>query len=208
MKIVLFDLETTGIPLRPDFINYYSYNNTKFYDNARVIQIAMQIYENTKLQKEFNFMIKPDNFSIKNSHIHGITDDIANSTGIDFIDAINKIFDDVKDANLLVSHNIAFDINVLFAEMYRYKLINEIKIMEKIKTFCTSLGGIEITKIPSAHNNPKRNKYKQPKLIELYKFLFKKECIQTHDALADTKILADCFFEMIGKKYIDIQKIF
>ncbi len=37
---------------------------------------------------------------------------------------------------------------------------------------------------------------KRPKLVELYKFLFKQEFKQDHRALSDCVACADCFYNM------------
>jgi hypothetical protein len=39
---------------------------------------------------------------------------------------------------------------------------------------------------------------KNPKLIELYKFLFNKDFIQDHRALSDCDACLDCFLSMIS----------
>ena len=49
-----------------------------------------------------------------------------------------------------------------------------------------------ICKIPSANYRD----YKIPKLIELYRHLFKKGFANAHNALADCRATAECFFEL------------
>jgi DNA polymerase III epsilon subunit-like protein len=203
MRICFIDLETNGIPKHPTFNVYYSYTQTKQYDSSRIVQIALIIYDVDETTNEFklvaqhNYIIKPDKFSIGNSHIHRITNTIANVAGIPFISAIDKVKNDLISCNTLIAHNILFDRNVLLSELHRYKIDAVIYAINKMNYFCTSLGCTNITKI--RYN---ARQYKQPRLSELYKFLFKKDIKNAHDALIDTKALAECFIEMCKKNLI------
>jgi len=51
-------------------------------------------------------------------------------------------------------------------------------------------GSANICKIPGRHG------YKWPNLTELHTYLFKKGFEEAHDAEADVKALATCFFEL------------
>ncbi len=66
-----------------------------------------------------------------------------------------------------------------------------------MKYFCTSKGCKNITKIRYS-----ASEFKQPKLSELYKFLFKKEMVDAHDALVDTKALVECFMELRKRRFV------
>lgn len=220
MKFVFIDLETSGLPKQPNYKDYYSYHETKYYDSSRVVQIAILIYEHDEstqpnavegslehissrqkfnLIKEHNIIIKPDNFVINNSEIHGIQHEIAAFSGVDFKQAVGMFINDIKDASLLIAHNVLFDRNILASEMSRYGLKNELEIFTSIPTFCTSRGCKNITKIKfNIHE------YKQPKLKELFKFLFKYEPSGLHDALQDTRILCMCFFELLNKNLLKL----
>jgi DNA polymerase-3 subunit alpha len=205
-KIILFDLETTGLPLQPHYGKYYHYKKLKYYDGSRIIQFAFQIYEEQKngeylLTKEIDTIIKPDGFWIKNSYIHHITQEMAEQTGVDFKTAVNQIKDEFKSASLIIAHNVLFDTNVFLSELYRYGLHDIEKVFNNIPQFCTSRQTANIVRI-------KYNKttYKPPKLIELYKWLFKKDVLKEgmHNALQDTKVLSECFFELLKRKHFHL----
>ena len=69
-KYLIFDVETTGLPIEWE-ASVYDVDNW-----PRVVQIAWQLYDDDKkLLKEYNFIIKPDGYVIPNqaSHIHNIT---------------------------------------------------------------------------------------------------------------------------------------
>lgn len=212
MRIAFLDLETTGLPKQLKFNEYHPYTQLKYYDGARIVQIALIIYDvpdstnqssvdekevDSKLVADHTYVVKPDGFEIRNSHIHRISHAMALFAGIEFKEVINKIWDDLKVCDVLIAHNIIFDRNVLLSELHRYGLNEPIYKINTMKYFCTSKGCTNITRI-------RRNllEFKQPRLSELYKFLFKKDLQDAHDALIDTRALVDCFMELRKRKLI------
>lgn len=201
MKLFFFDLETTGLPRTVDFYTYYPYKELAYYENSRIVQIAVVVYE--RISNEFvkiaehDYIIKPNNFEIKNSNIHGIEQKTADFAGIEFTQAIEFLRKDLESADLLIAHNIKFDKNVLLSELYRNKLLQDCKTIESTPIFCTSESCKDITNIKYKGSS----RLKQPKLIELYEFLFNNVPDNLHNALQDTRVLAKCFFELLRKKY-------
>lgn len=189
--ILIFDLETTGVPIQKGFdIYYHPKLFNEYYNNARIIEIGYIICDNEGNNiYEFSSLIKPEDFSINNSHIHGITTISALENGEYIHNILNKLLIDIENIKLIVSHNILFDINVLLSECYRDNnqlLINNI--LNK-KFDCTMIRGKKYM-----------NYYKSPRLLELYKYLFKEDIIQDHRALNDVVICKKCFFELIKLK--------
>lgn len=201
MKLLFFDLETTGLPQTIDFHTYHSYKEVAYYENSRIVQIAAVLYERVGDEfvktVEHDYIIKPDKFEIKNSNIHGIEQKTADFAGIELTQAIEFLRKDLESADLLIAHNIKFDKNVLLSELYRYKLFQDCKTINSIPIFCTSENCKDITKIKYKTGS----RFKQPKLIELYEFLFNEIPDGLHNALQDTRVLAKCFFELLKKKY-------
>jgi len=200
--VIIFDLETTGLPIQPRYNKYYNYQKTQYYDSSRVVQIGYTFYKITKDKYEYisehEYMIKPNDFIIQNAKIHGITQDIANKQGIPFASAINKMLIHIKKAHLLVAHNAKFDVNVLLSEMYRQRnnkdVSNGLKIFKNIPFFCTSISTTNLIKLK--YN---KKKYKQPKLEELYKWLFNEKLPDgnRHTALYDAQVLTKCFIQLL-----------
>ena len=203
MFIVFLDLETIGLPIleSQNDNNYPSYKELNKYDNARIIQIALIIGDqHGNVIKKHNYIIRPDAFKVANTHIHGISEEIAMRTGISFSIAIEHIGDAFKTASLLVAHNIAFDKNVLLSELYRYKLNKVIKQVKTIPEFCTCCNSADITRIGLYGTKH----FKLPKLSELYFFLFNKNADGLHDAIVDTTVMLECFYEMLRRNYIKL----
>ena len=205
MKVLFLDLETNGLPQQISYNSYYSYDQINKYRNSRIIQLAYILCDididcvnvtNFKIISKKDFIIKPNGFIINNSDIHGIKHNDASINGLEFNKIVNLIKDDFINTELIVAHNILFDKNVLLSELFRIQSTELINHITKIKYFCTSKGCVNITKIKF------RNFYKQPKLSELYYYLFKKNIEGQHNAIYDTENLMLCFIELINKKYI------
>jgi DNA polymerase III epsilon subunit-like protein len=216
-RILFFDLETTGLPIVRGFANYYPYSHTKYYDKSRIVQFAALIYSNKQtadpngeqkgeqkdhgyqLEHTINFIIQPDGFEIKNSNIHGITQHIAEQTGVPFLRMIDEIAGQLSECTLLVAHNIIFDKHVFLSELYRYGKHDLANILNSIPTFCTANETASILRLPA-----KRRKYKMPKLSELYRYLFQHDAENLHDAVNDVCAMSKCFFYLLDKGLIKI----
>lgn len=162
-KILFFDTETTG-----------------FSSQARVIQLAW-IYQNSEGETlgEHSHVIKPDGFDIpeKATAIHGISTQEALDGGDDLKEVINSFLPYALSADLLVGHNVAFDIRMMQQELDR-GWMNDLK---GIESFCTMT---KATKFCG----------KRPKLQELYEKLFWEKFENAHDALADVRATVRCYW--------------
>jgi len=185
-KIMFVDTETTGLPITIGFDNYHHPSNIDKYNPSRVIELGYLVYENDKLIKEYDSLIRPDDFLVSNTHIHGITQYDTEVKGKSIIEVFSEMLKDLEGVDYIIGHNIMFDINVILAECYRYKFEKLVDKIERTQTKCTQKIG-----------KKKMNLYKYPKLIELYKFLFSNELKQDHRALSDAKACADCYFKMV-----------
>ena len=158
---VILDTETTGLPTN------YNYKDIKAYDNARLVQLSFIVTDFIDYYTTYDYIIKRNNFSINNSHIHNITNTISDEKGIDISIALNKLIQVSKD-NIVYSHNIKFDISIIKSELYR------LNIEYNPKTVCSML---------------KYSKNKYLKLTELYYQTFNEKITQDHNAMNDCIIL-------------------
>jgi DNA polymerase III epsilon subunit-like protein len=184
---LVFDLETTGLPITKSFNKYHQYNKLAYYNDSRIIEIGYIVFDSYNIEiKRKEFLIKLPNISITNSHIHGIIDDMCNN-GSNINDVLDEFENDLTVDMILVAHNILFDINVLLSECYRYnkhRLINKIK---HLNYACTM--DLAMKKLNFIHH---------PKLIILYQYLSGKKVIQDHRALSDVLLCSYCFFKIIN----------
>ena len=187
-NILIFDLETTGLPERKGFNEYYPPSGINYYNNSRMIEIGYMVFSNDGIiLDEVNHLIShKESVNITNTNIHGITNEMVENDGINIEDVLGKLYENLKYTNKLVAHNINFDINILLSECYR--LGNQHQVISEITSknlLCT----MEIGK-----KYLKQNRY--PKLIDLHNKIFNKNIVQEHRALSDVKFCAECFFVM------------
>jgi DNA polymerase-3 subunit alpha len=206
---LFFDLETTGlIKLHKNEIDF-----RKIDAFPEIVQISWQLYfyksDSFEHIKTKDYIIKPENYLIPDdsSKIHGITNEIAQKEGVDKHTILSELLKDIRNyKNLhLVSHNIEFDVTVLFFHIYRnFKDIFFEYIQAKIPCICTMLDTISLCKIPQTFKPKYKNgsSYKFPKLSELYKVLFGEEPKgQLHNSSFDVEVLVKCFMELINRKH-------
>lgn len=216
-KILIFDLETTGLP---EIIKEKKYTDEEYYDpidfkkynSSRIVEIAyvfindfdFKTIKDLKINIDVikKYIRKPIDFNeIPEESIkyHKITYEIAKSKGI----VLEKILDDelsdaLEQCDYIIGHNIIFDINVLLSELYRLpkdkkhkNIINDYNNLKNIKEnkmyLCTARMGQNILK-----------KTYMPKLENLYNKLCNKKSIDFHHATDDVYAVL-----LILQKFID-----
>lgn len=194
MKIVFFDLETTGLPISWD----ESYSN--IYNWPYIIQLAYIVsYNENEVSIEQDIILKPDGFEVplKSTEVHGISNEQALIEGFNRKEILENFASIILDANYIVAHNAAFDINVLRCEFLRNDIEDPFKREKSI--ICTMKKSTNFCKIPSNFGD-----YKWPSLQELYFKLFQNHFKDEHNAKYDVKATFDCFWELFQKNIIKI----
>jgi len=184
---LFFDTETTGLPK--------SWRAPlEALDNwPRLVQLAWLLTDKDgKKIVSKNRTIKPEGFEIPEqaAKVHGITTDIAQKEGISLVKALGEFAESLENSKVLVAHNIKFDEKIMGAEFLRQKI--ESKLFD-IPQVCTMHAATDFCKIPNNFG------YKWPKLMELHEKLFDECFDDAHDALADVKACAKCFFALKEK---------
>jgi len=199
MKVLVFDTETTGLPSKKGYDNYYPYTELKYYDNSRIVSIAWNLYDDDELISSKYCIITPHDFKIDNNSIackiNGITDEISIKKGINIGDMFSKLHTDLYNTDIIVAHNLLFDEHILLAELYRNLRNDIISIYESKQYYCTMKYSTNLLKIPMKYGN-----FKSPKLIELYLYLFGEKFDNEHNALADVEACAKCYFQLKHSK--------
>jgi len=179
-NIMFLDTETTGFPSSNDPTDIVKFNN------ARLVELGYLIYDTNGIKiNEYSSLVIPDNFIITNDHIHGITTNDALTKGLQLENVLGQLFNDLKNIDTIVCHNITFDMKILLSESYRNKNMLLFDLIKSKNKLCTMELGKEYMKIS-----------KYPKLIELFKFIYNKEVIQDHRSLSDCILCADCYYKM------------
>jgi DNA polymerase III epsilon subunit-like protein len=212
-KLLIFDLETTGFPIKRNGFNigkneYNDYNENDKYDSSRIVSIAWTFFDNFgKNNDNFNIIEKirkPVDFNeINNSNIHNITYEIAKKDGM----LLSKILRDegflkcLYKCDFIVAHNCMFDVHVLLNELYRLKFNKAENILKNLldndKCFCTGELGRELCKIPIKPN--KYFNYKMPKLSEFYKYIIGDDLTGMHNAKNDVMAICKILNKLVLK---------
>jgi DNA polymerase III epsilon subunit-like protein len=149
MKVLVYDVETTGIPEK-----YAKINQTNRW--PYIVQFSWLLFDTSKnslisvddhiIQLPKNLKMAPG--SIK---IHGITNKQMRAEGKDIITILNKFQNSVNSANILVAHNLDFDTNMISVEQLRnivpknkrFRLL----VNNRTKKYCTMKRGKTIANI-------------------------------------------------------------
>lgn len=181
--MIILDIETTGLPQIKGFGDYYNPKDISRYNTSRIVSIAF--LDNGGYEKYS--LIKPNDFTIRNSHFHGITQKKAIEKGISLQDFFSRdLLQKIKDSEFILGHNIHFDINVLLSELYRQGLYSIYSFIENKKLKCSMKLAQDYFKLK-----------KSPKLTDLYYTLFQKEFQGSHHALSDAKACLACYQKML-----------
>jgi DNA polymerase III epsilon subunit-like protein len=188
---VFFDCETTGLPRN------YKVPATDTGNWPRVIQLAWLVTDPAGVEEESGaHLIQPQGFTIPSNatKIHGITTEKARRDGIQ-LDTVLELF--AKPLSLpevvLVAHNFSFDFGCVGAEFFRKQGKNP---LDGLPSICTMKVSTDVCRIPGPYG------YKWPNLAELHFYLFKERLQEAHEALADVRTCARCFFELKNRGII------
>jgi DNA polymerase III epsilon subunit-like protein len=193
---LFLDIETNGFPDNKGlpYGEYPMYNMLDKYNNARIVQIsAMLCNDKFEVISQIDSIIKINGFNITNHHIHHITNEISEKSGIPFNNAITDFYELIKQSSHIFAHNSNFDINVLKSELFRAGFTNVIDEINKKSVICTMKHTKNIVRICNSYG------IKDPKLSELYTCVTRKPMSQQHNAKYDVLHL----HEAIKKLYDD-----
>ena len=190
MKILVFDTETTW------FINK---KNPQLDKQPYIIQFAWILWEidNWKYFKEIErkdmFFKPPISIPFDASQVHHIYDvDVKDKSPIS--EKIDELMSFINLADIIIWHNIEYDEMMLDVELSRlqkkhlYHPPQVICTMKETVDYCALIGNGQ--------------RYKYPKLGELYKKLFWEYFIWAHDAMTDVEATLKCFIELYSQGII------
>lgn len=201
-QIGIFDTETNGKP------RDYKAPMSRVDNWPRVTQLAWKVYDLSGGELSWgNYLIKPDGWEIPKEEFfikHGFSTEKSLAEGVPIVEALHSFVGDLQSVEWLFAHNMAFDYNVLGAEMIRAGITSE----RRPQRICTMERTIEFCKIPFAGRRDNRSwmaqQYKWPKLEELYWRLFGKNFDGAHSAHGDVDATAQCVFELIKLGHISL----
>jgi len=204
MKVLVFDTETSGLPLgrNPSILETEKW--------PYIVQLSYVVYdtlENKLLVCNDRIIKIPKEVSISEESIslHGITHDISNTKGINLKTAINEFNNYLKDCDLVIGHNISFDKRMIMVESIRQHMRQHFTTSGVRKPeYCTMKNSVDICQIEAV--SKKGEKYfKYPNLTELYKKLFSDTHKNVHNSLIDVILCLRCYCKLSHN--VDIKEI-
>lgn len=199
MRVIIFDVETTGLPL----------HGVDIADprQPRIVQLAAQLSNEVgEVISSLSSIIKPDGWtSIPEGaqKAHGISFERCMDEGRDMKDVLAE-FNAMKDeATDRAAYNISFDKRLLLREATYHEIEHDNSKFDN-NSYCVMKMVTPIVKMPPTGKMVKAgfDKFKNPKLIEAYKFFFDKEFEGAHDALNDVIATREILFH-VRKNYPD-----
>ena len=187
---LFFDTETTGFPQ----------DKLPLDDPAQpyIVQLAAVLDdENGNIKNSMNVIINADCGPVPEGayNVHKISEEIYKKFGIDCLVALAAFNSLVQCTDVIVAHNIAFDLKLLktaYARIGKLEAFTS-KVQSKPQ-FCTMLATTDVVKIPSPRG---RGGYKWPKLDEAYRVLVDPSGFAgAHDAYEDVKACREVFYSL------------
>lgn len=191
-KILFFDTETAGFIKKALAADHP--------DQAWTVQVGAILANKDGDIAKMNTIIKANGREI-NYHaekIHGISTEKADAEGVEELDAAEEFGLLLRQADLMVCHNLAFDIK--FVRQLLERNIDDMS-DEARSAFYLDMPGYctmqdkAVVKFCDLLN--KANRPKWPKLVELHEILFKEGFADAHDAFADITATKRCFFALL-----------
>lgn len=173
MLIGVTDTETTGIvrDFRSPDAPYLASVTALIYDT-----------EAQRVQSSFNTMIQPEGWEMppEAGAINGLDDETLAAFGLPVRLVLPVVVELFRPVDLIVGHNISFDIRMLASALYRNDMIEDLESLLAKEVYCTMQ---ESKSLVQAKNV--RGHLKAPKLTEAYEFFFERQLDNSHSANAD-----------------------
>jgi DNA polymerase III epsilon subunit-like protein len=219
MKVLVLDTETTGLPqtkiLSKELLELWPH----------IVQFSYLVHDidtNTVIKVKDSILNIPEDIVMSEEvvQIHGITNAMSQQSIVLFAHLVDEFYHDLKSVDIIVGHNLSFDLNVIKAELMRekekekekddkrrsrrlqslpplkfYNHLQCLEILMEKETFCTMTNSITLCNI-KAVTKYGREYTKFPKLAELHYKLFNVVPRQLHNALHDVIICLRCYLKL------------
>ncbi|GAC1369665.1 MAG: hypothetical protein NVS3B25_04180 [Hymenobacter sp.] len=180
--LLFVDTETSGIPR--DWSQPYSSRKNW----PHIAQLAWVVYTRDGQQvKAENHYVQPSDYDIDpvSGSIHGLTLEFLRKNGRSRYTVMQRLHRDLLHYQpLVVAHFMQLDFHMIGVGFFRAGLKNP---LELLPTFCTMRATGPLVRHSSQ---------RYLRLGELYQRLFDEPLQHEHDALADARAAARCFFEL------------
>ncbi len=183
MAVLIFDTETTGLPIFKE--------SSSHPDQPHIVQLAAILEDDDgNIRSILNCIIRPDGnwqMAPQALAVHGVTPEIAEQFGLPEKEVYSLFWNMLSQADTLVAHNLSFDFFMLRIAAKRNDMPEPKDI--KIKKFCTVTESKGILKLPPTEKMLMSgiNSFKSPNLNEAYQHFYGQEIVGAHNAMNDAK---------------------
>ena len=225
MRFLVFDTETTGII--PKYVKNSKISMNNLYVYPHIVQLSYVICSSGEIEKNVDTIgsLPPDVvMSQEVINIHGITNKRCREEGVALGPIILEFVQDLKSVDVIIGHNIEFDINMITSEIFRnirdsadkanqdkyWKCLEDFNtetqlntiFPKKTKLYCTMKETTEMCNIEAINIMDGKPYIKWPTLGELHYFLFRTIPKNLHNSLNDVFVCLRCYYKL--KYDIDI----
>lgn len=195
MKALVYDTETTGLPL----FNEPSNDSRQ----PHIVQLGAQLVDldTERVYAGIDLIIKPDGYTIPDevARIHGITTELALEVGVPAHKALGAFFALWRLAQVRIAHNEQFDARIVRIACGRHGDLHGIPKPDEWRNGraeCTQILSTPILKLPPTERMlaAGRNHHKSANLREAYLFFTGRELVDAHSAMADTQACTAVYF--------------
>ena len=192
MPTLIFDTETTGLPSRGAPLDHAS--------QPHLVQLAAVLLDDDGVERACVSLIVRPAIPIPPdaAKIHGISEELAARVGVPPAVAVGVWSNLARRADLLVAHNIAFDIGLMATAWLRTSGRTVDAWQEAYgghRQFCTMKAATPVVNLPPTERMVAAgfNRPKPPKLEECIRHFFDEDLAGAHDALVDVRACARVF---------------
>lgn len=160
-----------------------------------IMQLAYSAYQEFSNRHifDYNALIRHDNeYEVHEDafKIHGLTHGQCQAKGADAVQSLRDLVSTLKDAKTIVGHKLQFDLAMISKDCFYYGIKFDYTMTDP-RFVCTMAKTKGLCNLKDIKGRPKF-----PSLTELHYRLFGETFEGAHDALADVKATAKCFFEL------------
>jgi DNA polymerase III epsilon subunit-like protein len=164
--------------------------------NGDIIQLAYVIVDldnnnYNKIIKTFDKIIKDRIPSTNSTKIHNITIEKIRTNGVDFIGVVKEFINDLAKVNMILGHNISFDLRIVINNLRKFSIQITNKDNLIVNNIFAHLDIICTRKLSGGKS-----------LENLHLELFGEKVSGAHDALNDVRATLDCYIELMKKENI------
>lgn len=123
-SVLVFDLETSGLPRTAGFNRYLPYTDLDAYASSRILQLAycrFRIGEPVARDSITSVFRAPEGFRVspESEAIHKLSTEWLLEHGRALRDLLPVFLAEIERADFVLAHNAGFDVNILKSEMIR-----------------------------------------------------------------------------------------